>query len=144
MEGAVQDPGRIDRDRVAATDAAYYEGLYDPALKLETLVNDNEADQPPGPYVDDGDPLHWTFVVTNSGVVEHEFYLGDEAAQAEHEKEMAAMGGMTHDEPEGIAVKPGETTELTYTFASAGETLAGCHVVGHYGGGMRAAITVTG
>jgi uncharacterized cupredoxin-like copper-binding protein len=26
----------------------------------------------------------------------------------------------------------------------AGETLAGCHVVGHYGGGMKAAITVMG
>jgi uncharacterized cupredoxin-like copper-binding protein len=57
---------------------------------------------------------------------------------------MASMGGMTHDEPEGIAVKPGETKELTYTFAKAGETLAGCHVTGHYGGGMKAAITVTG
>lgn len=85
-----------------------------------------------------------TFVVTNSGAIEHEFYLGDEAAQAEHEKEMAAMGGMTHDEPEGIAVKPGETKEMTYTFANAGDTLAGCHVAGHYGGGMRATITVTG
>ena len=56
-----------DGARVAATDAAYYEGLYEPALKLETLVNDNEANQPPGPYVDAGDPLHWTFVVTNIG-----------------------------------------------------------------------------
>jgi uncharacterized cupredoxin-like copper-binding protein len=85
-----------------------------------------------------------TFVVTNSGAIEHEFYLGDEAEQAEHEKEMAAMGGMSHDEPQGIGVKPGETKELTYTFAQAGETLAGCHVVGHYGGGMKAAIMVTG
>lgn len=56
-----------DGARVSATDVAYYEGLYAPALTLETLVNDNEADQPPGPYVDAGDPLHWTFVVTNSG-----------------------------------------------------------------------------
>ena len=54
------------------------------------------------------------------------------------------MGGMTHDEPEGIAVKPGETKELTYTFAEAGQTLAGCHVAGHYGGGMKAQITVGG
>ena len=29
-----------------------------------------------------------TFVVTNSGTTDHEFYLGDEDAQAEHEKEM--------------------------------------------------------
>ena len=85
-----------------------------------------------------------TFVVTNSGVIDHEFYLGDEAAQAEHEKEMAEMGGMGHDEPEGIAVKPGETKELTYTFVGAGQTLAGCHVVGHYGAGMKAGITVEG
>ena len=51
---------------------------------------------------------------------------------------------MAHDASEGIAVKPGETKELTYTSAKAGETLAGCHVVGHYGGGRKAAITVTG
>ena len=61
------------------------------------------------------------FVVANSGATDHELHLGDEAAQAEHEKEMAAMGGMTHDEPEGIAVKPSETKELTYTFAQAGK-----------------------
>jgi uncharacterized cupredoxin-like copper-binding protein len=84
-----------------------------------------------------------TFVVTNSGTIEHEFYLGDEEAQAEHEQEMAAMGGMGHDEPEGIGVEPGETKELTYTFTEPGQTLAGCHVVGHYDGGMKATITVT-
>jgi uncharacterized cupredoxin-like copper-binding protein len=85
-----------------------------------------------------------TFVVTNAGATDHEFYLGDEAAQAEHEKEMASMSGMTHGEHQGIDVKAGETKELTYTFAAPGETLAGCHVDGHYGGGMKATITVTG
>ncbi|MEO6350080.1 MAG: plastocyanin/azurin family copper-binding protein [Candidatus Limnocylindrales bacterium] len=83
-----------------------------------------------------------TFVVTNSGTVDHEFFLGDEAAQAEHEQEMQSMGGMAHDEPNGIAVEPGQTEELTFTFAQRGGTLAGCHYVGHYGGGMRASITI--
>jgi uncharacterized cupredoxin-like copper-binding protein len=83
-----------------------------------------------------------TFVVTNTGVADHEFYLGDEAAQAHHEDEMMEMGGMGHDEPEGIAVDPGETKELTYTFEKPGMTVAGCHVAGHYAGGMKAAITV--
>jgi uncharacterized cupredoxin-like copper-binding protein len=55
---------------------------------------------------------------------------------------MAEMGGMTHDEPEGIAVAPGETKELTFTFDAAGPFLAGCHVPGHYGAGMKADITV--
>jgi uncharacterized cupredoxin-like copper-binding protein len=84
-----------------------------------------------------------TFVVTNAGSTAHEFYLGDEAAQAAHELEMQEMGGMSHDEPDGIAVDPGETKVLTHTFTRPGETLAGCHVAGHYGGGMKAVIKVT-
>jgi len=58
-----------DGTKVAAEDIAYYEGVYAPALTLKTLVNDNDADQAPGPHFDAGDPLHWTFVVTNSGNV---------------------------------------------------------------------------
>ena len=85
-----------------------------------------------------------TFVVTNAGSADHEFYLGDEAAQAAHEEEMASLGGMTHDEPEGIAVGPGETKELTYTFAGPESMVAGCHLPGHYAGGMKADITVEG
>ena len=112
------------------------------ATRIEVTLTDALRIEPTSMTVPAGVPV--TFVVTNSGVTDHEFYLGDEEAQAEHEKEMAEMGGMTHDEPEGIAVEPGETKELTYTFAEAGETLAGCHVAGHYGGGMKATITVTG
>ena len=82
-----------------------------------------------------------TFVVTNTGGIDHEFYLGDEAAQAEHEQEMQA-GGMRHDEEMGIGVKPGETKELTVTFPEAGTILAGCHVAGHYAGGMKASVEI--
>ncbi len=111
-------------------------------IAVEVSLTDALKIEPASMTVPAGVPI--TFVVTNSGTVDHEFYLGDEEAQAEHEQEMADMGGMTHDEPEGIAVKPGETKELTYTFAEPGDTLAGCHVVGHYGGGMKATITVEG
>jgi len=113
-----------------------------PATRVDVTLTDALKIEPATMTVTAGVPV--TFVVTNSGATDHEFYLGHEAAQAEHEKEMASMGGMAHDEPEGILVKPGETKELTYTFAEAGATLAGCHVAGHYGGGMKAAITVTG
>lgn len=44
----------------------------------------------------------------------------------------------------GVGVKPGQTKELTYTFTAPGQTLAGCHVDGHYGLGMKATITVSG
>jgi len=112
-----------------------------PATRVDVTLTDALSIEPATMTVPAGVPV--TFVVTNSGATDHEFYLGDEAAQAEHEKEMASMGGMTHDEPEGIALKPGETKELTYTFAQPGEILAGCHVAGHYGGGMKATIAVT-
>ncbi len=56
-----------DGTRVGDNDAAYYYGVLDPALTLELLVNDNAADDPTGPYVEAGDVLHWTFVLTNSG-----------------------------------------------------------------------------
>jgi len=51
---------------------------------------------------------------------------------------------MMHDDPNAISLAAGQAKELIHTFDAAGETLAGCHVAGHYAGGMRATITVTG
>ena len=82
------------------------------------------------------------FVVTNSGATDHEFFLGDEAAQMGHGQEMSAMPGM-NDGHAGIGLKAGETKILEYTFAKAGPYLAGCHISGHYAAGMMATITVT-
>jgi uncharacterized cupredoxin-like copper-binding protein len=112
-----------------------------PATRIDVTLTDQLKIEPPAMTVPAGVPV--TFVITNAGVIDHEFYLGDEAAQTAHEAEMQEMGAMGHDDPEGIAVDPGETRELTYTFDEPGETLAGCHVVGHYGGGMKATITIT-
>ena len=113
----------------------------DPAsTQIEVTLTDALKIEPGAITVPAGVPV--TFVVTNAGSIEHEFYLGDEAAQAAHEEEMKSMGGMTHDEPEGISVPAGETKQLTYTFDTPGTTLAGCHLPGHYAGGMKAEITV--
>lgn len=84
------------------------------------------------------------FEVTNAGSVRHELFLGDEAAQADHADEMAEMGGMTHDEPGGVSVEPGDTETLEYTFGEAGELLAACHEPGHYEAGMVTNLTVAG
>jgi uncharacterized cupredoxin-like copper-binding protein len=83
------------------------------------------------------------FEVTNQGAVVHEFYLGDEEEQAHHAEEMAEVG-MSHDDPNGVAVEPGAMETLEYTFADAGEILAGCHEPGHYQAGMVATMTVAG
>jgi uncharacterized cupredoxin-like copper-binding protein len=84
------------------------------------------------------------FEVTNAGQIVHEFLIGDEAAQDEFEMEMSEGDGMAHDTDAGVSVEPGESETFEYTFAEAGELLAGCHEPGHYGGGMKATITVEG
>jgi uncharacterized cupredoxin-like copper-binding protein len=109
--------------------------------RVEVALTDALRMEPASITVPAGVPI--TFVVTNSGAIDHEFYLGDEAAQTEHAAEMTEMGGMTHDEPDGIALEPGETKELIHTFDSAGISLAGCHVAGHYSAGMKAEIAVS-
>lgn len=110
------------------------------AQRIEVTLTDSLKMEPAEMTVKAGQPI--TFVVTNTGAIDHEFYLGDEAMQAEQEQ-MMQSGEMVHDTAEGISLKPGETKELTYKFDTAGMTLAGCHVAGHYAAGMKAAITVT-
>ena len=83
-----------------------------------------------------------TFVVTNAGVLDHEIFFGDEAAQEQHQQEVSQSGGVPQDRPNGIALKPGETREFTYTFDPSRSWLAGCHVPGHYPSGMKASVEV--
>jgi uncharacterized cupredoxin-like copper-binding protein len=84
-----------------------------------------------------------TFVVTNAGQAVHEFTLGDAAAQQQHAEAMARMGGgMAHDEPNSVTLRPGETKQLTWRFGDSGTLEYGCHEPGHYQSGMRGQITV--
>jgi uncharacterized cupredoxin-like copper-binding protein len=82
-----------------------------------------------------------TFVVTNDGVIVHEFFVGTEEEQLDHAAEMAA-GGMSHGHDNALSLQPGETGSLTMTFAEAGSLLIGCHEPGHYDAGMKATLTV--
>jgi uncharacterized cupredoxin-like copper-binding protein len=84
------------------------------------------------------------FRITNTGTLDHEFVVGDEALQQQHEQEMAsgqsmAMGGASAD---SVDVPPGQTATLFYTFTKRGTLIYGCHVPGHYSAGMRGTITV--
>lgn len=109
---------------------------------VEIEANDSLKFDPDSVEVTAGETV--TFVITNTGNLDHEFVLGDEAAQADMEAEMADMeGGMEmHHDPNAITLPAGETMELTWTFTTAGEVLFGCHVPGHYDAGMRGTVTV--
>jgi uncharacterized cupredoxin-like copper-binding protein len=96
-----------------------------------------------------------TFAVTNAGKLPHEFILGDRATQLAHERQMQeaapTAGGHTHVHSHthaahaasgALAVPPGETRRLTWTFHDPGIVLYGCHVLGHWAAGMRGTIVV--
>lgn len=78
------------------------------------------------------------FVVHNSGQVDHEFGIGDEAAQREHAAEMMRMPGMMHSDPNVVSVKPGETKILIWQFTKMKQRhlVFACNVPGHYQAGM--------
>ena len=124
----------------SVTPASPSQGSSAAAQRIEVTLTDALKMEPAEMTVKAGQPV--TFVVTNTGATDHEFYLGDETMQAEQEQ-MMQSGEMVHDTADGVSVKPGESKEFAYTFDEVGETLAGCHFPGHYAGGMKATITVT-
>jgi len=84
-----------------------------------------------------------TFRIVNAGQLPHDFTLGDQMTQDEHEAEMAEMDGMTmSDEVNAVTVAVEETKELTWQFTEPGTVLIGCHQTGHYAAGMKGEITV--
>lgn len=79
------------------------------------------------------------FVITNLDPIDHEFLLGDEAAQNRHETGTEPAHGAI---PGEVSVPPGTTAETTYTFARPGVVFLGCHAPGHYAYGMRGRVLV--
>jgi P-type Cu+ transporter len=86
------------------------------------------------------------FVISNDSAVAHEFVIGDEQVQAEHEQEMVTgaetMDSSNGGKPDAVEVPAHATVTLVYTFDTAGSLIMGCHVPGHYAAGMRGTITV--
>lgn len=85
-----------------------------------------------------------TFEVVNVGQLPHDFTLGDEEAQQQHEAEMAEMDEeMAHAELNSMTVDAGQTATLTWQFTEGGEVLYGCHQLGHYDSGMVGSVEVS-
>ena len=87
------------------------------------------------------------FVFHNKGKIAHDAFIGDAAAQADHEKEMhegkdGSMGGGHGMGDTAITVDPGKTGSLTHTFDKPGTIEIGCHQPNHYAAGMKVAVTV--
>lgn len=92
--------------------------------------------------------------ITNTSNIDHEALLGDEKVQKAHAAEMKDAEAMGHDMASHgtkTKAKPGEgfvavaskkTAEISTTFTKVGRTILGCHIKGHYEGGMRLTVIV--
>ncbi|HWB72707.1 MAG TPA: cupredoxin family protein [Egibacteraceae bacterium] len=109
---------------------------------IEVEASDDLRFSPDAVQVETGETV--TFAVTNTGNLPHDFVIGDQATQEQHEAEMEEMtdGAMMHHGPNAISIPPGETRELTWRFTEPGELLYGCHEPGHYESGMVGRVTV--
>jgi len=111
----------------------------EPTRTVEVTMKDI-AFQPTSVTVQPGETVK--FVFRNEGQILHDAFIGDEAAQAEHEKEMREHSGKMDDE-HGIKVLPGKTGSLTHTFKAGEALIIGCHETGHYVAGMKMTVAVS-
>lgn len=132
------DPGTSDGATAAGVPG-------DPASVMK-VVRIDQLDQlsfdPASVVVRVGDTVR--FVVTNTGAIPHEFVLGNQAFQDQHEQEMSGMSGSPMpDEAGSISVDPGATEDVVWRFTRTGTLQYGCHLPGHYAAGMKGEIAVT-
>ena len=126
--------------------AAVGDGDADRTVQIEMV---DIAFEPAELEVEAGETVR--FVFENTGEAPHDAFVGDTAAQADHEQEMREAeeddghggGHEENDAEDAITVEPGETGELTYTFAESGSLEIGCHQPGHYEAGMKIDVTVS-
>jgi uncharacterized cupredoxin-like copper-binding protein len=112
---------------------------------IEVAVDNDLAFKPDEFEVAAGEVV--TFRIANSGDIEHEFVLGDEQAQEQMAEEMAEGDDDGHEHSgemsNAVTIHPGEEAELTWRFPDESTTvLIGCHLPGHYEGGMQGSVTV--
>jgi uncharacterized cupredoxin-like copper-binding protein len=82
------------------------------------------------------------FVLTNAGLLDHEFLLDSFENNAKHKKEMEKNPEMEHDDPNGKRVATKKSAEILWRFTKRGTFEFACLIPGHYEAGMKGTIVV--
>jgi len=115
----------------------------DPAKVTRTIEisgSDNMRYTPSAITVKRGETVR--LVVSNTGKVNHELVLGTMKELKDHAELMRKHPGMEHDEPNMVAVRPGETREIVWQFTRAGTVDFACTIPGHLEAGMAGRVKV--
>lgn len=97
--------------------------------------------QPASLAVKEGETLRLKF--TNKGEIDHEFVMDVQEGIIEHKVLMEKFPEMEHDDPNSIRLPAGQSGEIIWTFAKAGDFGFACLIPGHYESGMKGEITVS-
>jgi len=87
-----------------------------------------------------GEPIR--IILVNKGKVDHELVIGSEKEIMAHAKEMANPNTKGHHHTNEVSAKPGQQTELVWTFKDPGQYAMACFEPGHYEAGMKGVINV--
>ena len=86
------------------------------------------------------------FILENPTDLPHEMFIGSADEQLDHNAAHRAAGPaagvVTADGAMSLYVAPGGTGQLEYRFEDPGDTVIGCHLVGHWESGMRADVVI--
>jgi uncharacterized cupredoxin-like copper-binding protein len=82
------------------------------------------------------------FILTNLGVLDHEFMLATLEENLKHAEEMKKNPDMEHDDPNGKRLAPKQKAEIVWKFTKAGEFEYGCLIPGHREAGMFGKVIV--
>jgi uncharacterized cupredoxin-like copper-binding protein len=82
------------------------------------------------------------FVITNTGLLVHEFILASTAENLKHAALMKKYPDMEHDDPNGKTVQPGGKAEVLWRFTKSGTFEFSCLIPGHREAGMVGTVTV--
>ena len=82
------------------------------------------------------------FVITNAGLLAHEFILANTADNLKHAALMKKYPDMEHDDPNGKTVQPGVKVEMLWRFTKTGTFEFSCLIPGHREAGMVGTVTV--
>ena len=82
------------------------------------------------------------FILTNTGLLEHEFILASTEDNLKHAEDMKARPHMAHDDPNGRRVAPSKRSEIVWKFTKAGTFEYSCLIPDHRDYGMIGRVTV--
>lgn len=82
------------------------------------------------------------FVITNAGLLAHEFVLADTKANLKHAALMQKYPDMEHDDPNGKTLQPKANAEILWRFSKKGTFEFACLIPGHREAGMLGHVTV--